>query len=114
MMRIKAKQVAAWEREDLASWFAGAFPERVIGQPSDEVAGFLERRAARAEALGFTRPSHLRYLIGYELNCGVPWMDEGEDRGPSAKVTQALRQRDLTPDQRIEAAERLLYGESDD
>lgn len=119
MMRVKAKQAQVWEREDLEQWFATTFPERVIGKPKDEVAAYLDDRGARAGDLGFTRPSHLRFLIGYEIGCGVLWREandagDAESEGPSAPVIRVLRQRDLDPEQRIEAAERLLYGDSDD
>lgn len=112
MMRVKASQVAVWERDDLERWFAESFPERVIGKPRDEVAGYLDARASEAHDLGFTRPSHLRYLIQYEIGCGIPW-PAGREEGPSAPVLRVLRQRDLAPEARIEAAERLLYGDAD-
>jgi hypothetical protein len=113
MMRVKASQVAVWERDDLERWFAESFPERVIGKPREEVAAFLESRAAGARDLGFTRPSHLRYLLGYEIGCGIRWLS-GAEEGPSAPVLRVLRERDVAPEARIEAAERLLYGGSDD
>jgi hypothetical protein len=112
MMRVNATQTAAWEREDLERWFEKTFPERAVGKPREEVAAYLETRRALAEELGFTRPEHLRYLIGYEIGCGVAWTGEG-DLGPSAPVVSALRRRDLAPGARIKAAERLLYGVAD-
>lgn len=114
MMRIRAKQVAVWEREELESWFSSAYPERAVGRSREEIGAYLESREARAEELGFNQPQHLRFLIGYEVGCGVPWYAAGPVEGPSAKVVELLQQRELHPDQRIEAAERLLYGEPDD
>lgn len=114
MMRIKAKQVATWEREELERWFTSAYPERSVGRSHEEIAAYLDSRHASAVELGFTHPQHLRFLIGYEIGCGVPWPSEGQVEGPSANVVRLLRQRELHPDQRIEAAERLLYGEPDD
>lgn len=119
MMRVKAKQLEAWERDDLEQWFATTFPERVIGQPRADVDAYLTSRGSGAAELGFTRGHHLRYLIGYELGCGVAWLEESgapaaSGGSPSAPVLDILRRRDLDPDRRIEAAERLLYGDSDD
>ncbi len=114
MLHIKAKQVVSWEREELERWFAATFPERTIGHTPDEVGDYLNSRASRAGELGFGRPSHLRFLIGYEIGCGVPWMDDAEVKGPAAPVVHVLLRRDLEPEARIEAAERLLYGENDD
>ena len=113
MMRVNATQTAAWEREDLERWFEKSFPERARGVPRAEVAAYLAARRALAEDLGFVRPDHLRFLIGYEIGCGVAWPG-GIDEGPAGPVVRALRRRDLPADARIKTAERLLYGEADD
>jgi len=114
MMRIRSNQMTAvWQRGDLLDWLARAFPEYFHRWSPEERGAYVDSRGARAIALGFTRPDHLRFLIGYELGCGVALADGDAAAEPSA-ARRLLLQRDLDPEKRIEAVERLLYGEPDD
>lgn len=118
-MRLHAEQLATWERQDLQSWMIRTFPDRTHGLSRADITAYLDDRIAHANALRFTSSTHLRYLIGYELGCGVPWMLATEPAAPAhttvwASLLAALRPADVDPDARIAAAERLLYGDADD
>ncbi len=110
MIRILSRQLITIKRMELERWFEQRYPERTLGQPKELVADYLDSRSESARALGFNRPSQLRFLIGYEIDCGIPWISEQEDRGPSALVTASLRDVAMAPKKRIERAETMLYG----
>lgn len=110
MLRIQYGRVAkAWEHAELRRWLKQRFPDHCFGKPKAELDDFLDRRAGAARALGFDRASHLQYLIDYELGSGLAVLDpDAEIAAP--EIRRVLAQKDVDPDQRIEAAERLLFG----
>lgn len=111
MITIQSDQMNAWQRDEFLAWMAREFPDYYHHWSPGERDAYVDSRTARAHELGFTRHHHLRFLIGYELGCGVMWTADDTAAPPSAVVVvRILARRDEDPEQRIEAVERCLYG----
>jgi hypothetical protein len=113
-MKIRASRLArAWEHAEMRRWLQRRFPDHCWGKPEGEIDAYLADREERARALGFERASHLQHLLDYELGSGLAVLD------PCAgtevpEVSRVLAQREVDPDLRIEAAERIVFGEAGD
>ena len=115
MMKIRASRVAkAWEHAELRRWLRHRFPEYCWGKPEEAIDAYLAERAAEARALGFEDPGHLQHLVDYELGSGLAVLDPCAEEGPAAAIRRVIAQRDVDPEARIAAAERMIFGEAAD
>ena len=111
MMKIRAGRLAkAWEHATLRTWLRRRYPDFCHKKPEAEIEAFLADRADRAGSLGFSHARHLQYLIDYELNSGLAVLDPGA-ASIAPEVHRVIAQTDVDPDERIAAAERLIFGE---
>lgn len=113
MMRLRLdRMTAAWQRKDLLEWLARQFPDYCARRSRGELDAYVESRTELARDLGFVLHHHLRFLIGYELGCGISLQRE-DMLMASGAVQRLLMQRDVNPADRIETVEHLLYGADD-